>query len=235
MICGCSFLISSATAAESIHFRPSMPLVSLPCKIRSIRAPALFSPSALVSTARIYSLESSDSAVCCSASWTNSVITLSSCSRVTFFNVAMVAPIFCTSRGPRYLNTSAASDSPIDISRSAALLRPSAFIGHPVLDDRRDDSGVLTRDHARVVEIAFELGLVAFVTEQTHLGILFVFNLRFRHGRAVEHRQVVRCAERGRRCRRRERAAHRRLHHAEIQEQRHRTNPRILRELNRAR
>src|ERR1700710_640909 len=225
MICGCSFLISSATAAESIHFRPSMPLVSLPCRIRSISAPALFSPSAFVSTARIYSLESSDSAVCCSASWTNSVITLSSCSRVTFFNVAMVAPIFCTSRGPRYLNTSAASDSPIDISRSAALLRPSAFIGHPVLDDRRDDSRVLARNHARVVEIAFELGLVAFMTEQIDLGILFFFFLRFRHGRPVEQRQVIRCGERCRLRRRRECTAQRRFHHAEIQEQRYCTNP----------
>src|SRR5471032_759889 len=206
MICGCSFLISSATAAESIHFRPSIPLVSLPCRIRSISAPALFSPSALVSTARIYSLESSDSAVCCSASLTNSVITLSSCSRVTFFNVAMVAPIFCTSRGPRYLNTSAASDSPIDISRSAALLRPSAFIGHPVLDDRRDDSRVLARYHARVVEIAFELGLVAFVTEQTDLGVLFFFGLRLRHGRP-EQRQLIRRGKRCRRRGRRERAA----------------------------
>src|ERR1700710_2875990 len=191
MICGCSFLISSATAAESIHFRPSMPLVSLPCRIRSISPPALFSPSAFVSTARIYSLESSDSAVCCSASWTNSVITLSSCSRVTFFNVAMVAPIFWTSRGARNLKTSAASDSPIDISRSAALFRPSAFIGHPVLDDRRDDSRVLARDHPRVVEIAFELGLVAFIAEQADFGILVFIDSGLRHGRTVEQRPFI--------------------------------------------
>ena len=53
MICGCSFLISSATAPESIHFRPSIPLVSLPCRMRSISAPALVSPSAFVSTERM--------------------------------------------------------------------------------------------------------------------------------------------------------------------------------------
>jgi hypothetical protein len=75
MICGCSFLINSATADESIHFRPSIPLVSLPCRIRSMIAPALSSPSALVSTERMYSLESRDRAVCCSASRTNSCST----------------------------------------------------------------------------------------------------------------------------------------------------------------
>ena len=53
MICGCSFLISSATAAESIHFRPSMPLVSPPCRMRSIRFADLSSPSAFFSTLRM--------------------------------------------------------------------------------------------------------------------------------------------------------------------------------------
>ena len=163
MICGCSFLISSATAAESIHFRPSIPLVSLPCRIRSISAPALFSPSALVSTARMYSLESSDSAVCCSASLHelgHHVVEL--LARDVLQRRHGRADLLHLARSKVLEHLRGLFHSPIDISRSAALLRPSAFIGHPVLDDRRDDSRILARDHARVVEIAFELGLVAF-------------------------------------------------------------------------
>ena len=41
MICGCSPPISSATAAESIHFRLSMPALSLSRRMRSIRPAGL--------------------------------------------------------------------------------------------------------------------------------------------------------------------------------------------------
>src|SRR5450631_1789590 len=66
----------------------------------------------------------------------NSPSTFLISSRLTDLRFAIAAPIFCTSRGPRYLNTSAASSSPSDIIRIALLVMPSAAIaGHPFLDD----------------------------------------------------------------------------------------------------
>jgi hypothetical protein len=55
---GCSLRIISATLAESSHFRLSMPALSLPCRMRSMRWAALSSPSAFFSTERMYSSES---------------------------------------------------------------------------------------------------------------------------------------------------------------------------------
>src|ERR1700722_1808155 len=222
MICGCSFLISSATAAESIHFRPSIPLVSLPCRIRSMIAPALSSPSALVSTERMYSLESSDRAVCCSASRTNSCRTSSTCSRVTFFSAAIATPIFWTSRGPRNLNTCAASSSPIDISRSALFTTPSALIGHPVLDDSCNDLRILARDVACVFQVPLEFVFIALKRHQLGLAVVVASRAAVALGdrQAVEqHRLVWRGQGGDRRRRRREGAAQGRLDHHEVQEQ----------------
>src|ERR1700761_6263697 len=199
MICGCSFLMSSATAAESIHFRPSIPLVSLPCRIRSMIAPALSSPSALVSTERMYSFESSDSAVCCSASRTNSCRTSSTCSRVTFFSAAIATPIFWTSRGPRNLNTCAASSSPIDISRSALFTTPSALIGHPVLDDSCNDLRILARDVACVFQVPLEFVFIALERHQVGFAVVVarLAAAALASRQAVEQQGLVRRGEGG--------------------------------------
>src|SRR5487761_2120261 len=62
----------------------------------------------------------------------------------------MAVPSFCTSFGPRYLNTSAASFSPRERSRMALLLSPSSLIaGHPALDYIGDQLRVLARQFPR--------------------------------------------------------------------------------------
>ena len=63
-ICGCSLRSSSATEPASIHFRLSMPVTSLPCRMRSISRLALSSPSALRSTDLTYSSVSATSMLC---------------------------------------------------------------------------------------------------------------------------------------------------------------------------
>src|SRR5450830_863716 len=105
MICGCSLRISSATDCASIHFRLSIPLASRPPRMRLSREVALSSPSALVSTL------------------------------LMFFMADMAAPSFCTSRGPRYFMTSAASSSPRASIRMAPFSTPSLLIVHPCLND----------------------------------------------------------------------------------------------------
>src|SRR6185437_1262896 len=97
------------------------------------------------------------------------------------------------SRGPRNLNTSAASSSPIDISSSALLVMPSAFIGHPVLDDGCDDLRILARNRARVLEIALEAVLLVFEREQR--GVRTVVG-PLGTGDAVEQHRFVRRRQR---------------------------------------
>src|SRR3954468_7318399 len=81
-------------------------------------------------------------------------------SRVAPFSAAIALPIFCTSRGPRNLKTSAASSSPRDIRRMAAFCTPSLLLliaGYPLFDDVGDDFRVFLRD----LFGAGERGLVA--------------------------------------------------------------------------
>jgi len=125
-ICGCSLRSSSATEVASIHFRLSMPVTSLPCRMRSISRLALSSPSALRSTAFTYSLLSATSMCSLAASSEKFSITWSTRSRVTPFMRAMVSPRRCTSLGARWRKTSAASSSPRVIRRMAAFSRPSS-------------------------------------------------------------------------------------------------------------
>ena len=124
MICGCSLRSSSATESASIHFRLSMPEMSLPWMMRSISRLALSSPSALRSTLLTYSSVSGTSMCCAAALLVNSSSTVSTRSRGMTFILAMVSPSFCTSLGPRCRKTSAASSSPRDISRMAAFSMP---------------------------------------------------------------------------------------------------------------
>ncbi len=93
-ICGCSLRSSSATELASIHFRLSMPVTSLPCRMRSISRLALSSPSALRSTAFTYS-----SVSCTSTCWDCATVpkrssTPSMRSRVMDFMRAIVSPSF---------------------------------------------------------------------------------------------------------------------------------------------
>src|ERR1700743_3649594 len=121
----------------------------------------------------MYSFESSDMPVCCSASRTNSCRTSSICSRVTLFSAAIATPIFWTSRGPRNLNTCAASSSPIDISRSALFMTPSALIGHPIFHDGCNDLRILARDVAGEFQVSLIFVLGAFEREQFAVGFQF--------------------------------------------------------------
>ncbi len=123
-ICGCSLRSSSATELASIHFRLSMPVTSLPCRMRSISRLALSSPSALRSTVFTYSSVSATSMLCSAATVWNLSSTPSTFSRGMAFMRAMVSPRRCTSFGSRCLNTSAASSSPSDIRRMAASSSP---------------------------------------------------------------------------------------------------------------
>ena len=122
MICGCSLRISSATDGESIHFRLSMPEASLPPRMRFSSTAALSSPSALVSTWRMYSSESRPTVDCRSTRSRKSDSTDSTSSCCTAFICAIAAPSLSTSRGPRYFITSAASASPRASIRMAALV-----------------------------------------------------------------------------------------------------------------
>src|SRR5450830_1743209 len=135
MICGCSLRISSATDCASIHFRLSIPLASRPPRMRLSREVALSSPSALVSTLRMYSSESRPSEDAWPVSPTNSISTSLIASKLMFFMADMAAPSFCTSRGPRYFMTSAASSSPRASIRMAPFSTPSLLIVHPCLND----------------------------------------------------------------------------------------------------
>ncbi len=120
--------MNSATVYASIHFKLSIPLASLDCKIRFNKLEALSSPSALVNTERIYSSESKPKVLLCSTSVKNSLTVLSTCSRPTDFKVAMAAPSFCTSFGLRYFITSAASSSPKVSINTALLITPASLI-----------------------------------------------------------------------------------------------------------
>src|SRR5699024_4474555 len=73
---------------------------------------------------------------------TNSPMTFSTCSRWTLRICAMATPTFCTSLGPRWRSTCAASVSPRDSNRIAAfsilfrLAERGSFIGvDPLFDD----------------------------------------------------------------------------------------------------
>src|SRR5688572_14828564 len=90
------------------------------------------------------------SVLCSPASTQNSLSTSLISSRVGLFIDAIAVPIFCTSRGSRYLKTSAASSSPSDMSRIALFCTPSLVIAHPVLHDVRHGLRVLLGDLAGV-------------------------------------------------------------------------------------
>src|SRR5450830_1218755 len=145
MICGCSLRISSATDGESIHFRLSMPDASLPPRTRDSSTEALSSPSALVRTWRMYSSESRPTVEAAATSSRKPSSTSTTCSCGTPFIVAIAAPSFSTSRGPRNFITSAASDSPIASIRIAAFCSPvlSVICAYPCFDHVRDDARVL--------------------------------------------------------------------------------------------
>ncbi len=128
-ICGCSLRSSSATELGSIHFRLSMPEVSLPCRMRSISRLALSSPSALRSTDFTYSLLSLTSMLSAAVCSVKRSITLCTRSRGIAFILAMLSPTRCTSLGVMCLSTCEASSSPSDISRMAASSTPASSLG----------------------------------------------------------------------------------------------------------
>src|SRR6187402_3697874 len=149
MICGCSWPIISAMARLSIHFNDSSPLLLRPRRMRSMRPPALFSPSALTRMRRMYSSVPTPIEVCCPTSSCSLVRTVSTCSLETFFSAAMAVPTACTSRAPRCLRIDAASSSPRVRSRIAARCAPvrdsfgsSAIVGYPALHDLRNLFGI---------------------------------------------------------------------------------------------
>src|SRR4051794_37002627 len=75
-------------------------------------------------------------------------------SRVMPESLAIAWPIFWTSFGARYLNTCAASSSPIDISRMALFIRPASLIAvHPALDYVGDDLGIVARHLPRALQL----------------------------------------------------------------------------------
>src|SRR5579864_9027842 len=90
-----------------------------------------------------------------------------------FFSAAIATPIFWTSRGPRNLNTCAASSSPIDISRSALFITPSALIGHPIFHDGCDNLRILARDVAREFQVPLVFVLRVFEREQFAVVLQF--------------------------------------------------------------
>src|SRR5450830_559042 len=187
IICGCSLRISSATDCESIHFSDSMPDASLPPRIRDSSTEALSSPSALVSTWRMYSSESRPTveAAATMSRKLSSVPTTSSCG--TFFMVAMAAPSLSTSRGPRNFMTSAASVSPIASIRMAAFCSPvfSVIGAYPFLNYVGHNAWVFHRQffgHGQIFAVA--AGGAFFHFAQCFFGdeglVRTVFDLFFR-------------------------------------------------------
>src|SRR4051812_5736036 len=187
IICGCSLRISSDTEEASIHFRLSMPDASLPPRIRDSSTEALSSPSALVSTWRMYSSESRPTVELSSVCWRKASSTTTTCSCCTPFMVAIAAPSLSTSRGPRKRITSAASASPMASIRIAAFWTPLSFIGaYPCFNDLRDDAGIFLGQvlgHLQVFAVA--LGLQGFQLFELGLGDdrIDVFDLDHRRRR----------------------------------------------------
>src|SRR5450830_965775 len=159
MICGCSLRISSETDCESIHFSDSIPDASLPPRMRDSSTEALSSPSALVSTWRMYSSESRPTVELSSVCERKSSSTSTTCSWAMPFMVAMAAPSLSTSRGPRNFITSAASLSPRASIRMAAFCSPvdSVIITYPCFDHVGHDSRIFLRQflgHCQVFAVA---------------------------------------------------------------------------------
>src|SRR5450830_995403 len=192
MICGCSLRISSDTDCESIHFKLSMPEASLPPRMRDSSTEALSSPSALVSTWRMYSSESRPT-VELSAVWSRkSSSTSTTCSWAMPFMVAMAAPSLSTSRGPRNFITSAASLSPRASIRMAAFCSPvdSVIITYPCFDHVGHDPWIFLRQfpgHRQVFAVAacrifFQFFQLCFA-EQDLVFFAGLDQSRFDHGR----------------------------------------------------
>ena len=149
MICGCSPLISSATEAASIHFRLSMPAVVLPLQDAvDERGGLVVAQRAREHRAHVLVRAGADGRLLLglargtrAAPWRPA-----RASRST--SLAIAGPSFCTSRGPRCLNTSTASSSPSDISRMALRWMPSSLnsLPHPVLHHVGDDARLLPRE-----------------------------------------------------------------------------------------
>src|SRR5690606_18887410 len=106
-------------------------------------------------------------------------------SRETLLRLAMAVPRRCTSFGPMYFRTCAASPSPRVISSSAARSVPDIsegtllIAGHPFLDDLRDSCRIMARYVFRCRDLliegrAFDRGTVAL-----------------RHGHARRHQDAA--------------------------------------------
>src|SRR4051812_36494191 len=105
-------------------------------------------------------------------------------SREMPLSAAIAAPIFCTSRGPRCLKTSAASSSPSDIKRIALLVMPSFAIGHPILDHGCNYLGVV----ACQLLGAFDMLLVIRGFQSRRFAVRIVAGGRPCLGKRFEHR-----------------------------------------------
>ena len=92
--------------------------------MRSSMLLAFSSPSASLNTLRTYSSLPMPSEVWRCMPVRKSSTEVRTMSRDTFCRAAMAVPIFCTSRGPSSLMTSAAADSPRVIRKMAALSTP---------------------------------------------------------------------------------------------------------------
>src|SRR5690348_8728926 len=165
MICGCSWLIISAMARLSIHLSDSRPLLERPSRMRSIRPPALVSPSAFTRILRMYSSVPTPSEVCRPMSSSSLSSALVTCSRLTLVSAAIAVPMVCTSRALRCLSTSAASCSPRVSSRIAARWAPVigascwlvAIFAYPVPHDLRHLPGVFADQAASLADALFVL------------------------------------------------------------------------------
>ena len=157
MICGCSFLISSATA-DGIH-----PLQALDAGVVVALQDAIDQHAGLVVAQRL-GQHGADVRVGIGADGGLLLRLLAelaqhrrdllarSRSRASPWRGRASAP----PSGPRYLNTSTASSSPIDISRIALRLMPSSLIPpDPVLHHVGDDRRILLRHVAYRAQVGF--------------------------------------------------------------------------------
>ncbi|MND88343.1 hypothetical protein D3C80_803660 [compost metagenome] len=158
MICGCSSRISSATIDGSIRLSLSMPeLVPLASRMSSIRVSARSLPSALVSTERMWSLDSRLIAAYCSVSSKKSSSTWRISSWETCCRRAISRLTVSTSWVDRYLNTSAALSSSRLSSRIALRRAPliSIIFLHPATDDHGDQARVFLGHFTQVGQVVF--------------------------------------------------------------------------------
>src|SRR5690606_18686627 len=131
--------------------------------------------------------ESRPSAVFFSVSARNSLRTDTSSSLWIAFIVDIAAPSFCTSRGPRYFMTSAASSAPSASISTAPLCTPLSVISHPCLHDVCDDLRILARERLG----RFQVLLVGVLLHAHRAEILldFLYLLRAFAGRFIGQRQ----------------------------------------------